>query len=203
MKVHYHRSGNNGDVIRENRHAVLCVTLKDGSTWVIDPTGAQHGQHKPVLRFSEYNREYIALELARNQHGMGYTSFNPHRGEIEHGLLSEHWSHHVDELHEWVHKNVAIKQLLKVKSSEYENLRKTLVAHLATEAREYVKFNMRDPTSTARPIIFSSVENEKLSEEDKGRAQRKKDRILASKDPDTRKMIEEAEASGNQHVSML
>jgi hypothetical protein len=203
VKVHYHRSGVGGDAIRENCHAFLCVTLKDGSTWVIDPAGAQRGQHEPVLRFSEYDREYVASEIARNQHGTSFKSFNPYRDNLEHALLSEHWSHHVVELHEWAHKNVAVNELLRVKSTDYESLKEALVTHLATEAREYVKLVIGDPTSKARPIYVRSFGNETLSEEDLGRAQRKKARIIAKMDPDIRQTIERAEASGNQQVLIM
>ena len=109
--------------IRSQPHVVLCVVLADGITYVVDPAGAQHGQHKPVLPMPDYHRQYAAdFPSCSVPHGTAASTtkaciqYSPHLMDVE--------NYQIDELHEWASKNVALKHLLKVKPTEYEQLKK-------------------------------------------------------------------------------
>lgn len=69
--------------------------------------------------------------------------------------------------------------------------------HLATAAREYHKYAIRkDPTTAAKPIPDPSTADENLSEEDRGRMERKRARRLAQMCPEVRESWLRAEATG-------
>jgi hypothetical protein len=167
-----------GKEIRSAPHVVLCVTLADGVTWVVDPAGTQHGQNKPVLRMSDYHRDYVAdFPDCSVPHGSTASMTQACR-EFPHLMEAENYQ--TDELHEWVFKNVALKHLLRVKPTEYEQLKKSLVAHLAAAARDHVNLTNGDPTSPAKIAGLQLPNPGSLSEEDKGRMERRKARKIAA-----------------------
>ena len=96
--------------------------------------------------------------------------------------LEENLSHQFDELAEWEYHHLTVQKLLKAKREEYSLLKTQLVEHLATQAREYAKLTQRDPSSTAKLILVKSHGIEDMSDEDKGRMERKRARRLASMD---------------------
>jgi hypothetical protein len=161
------------------RHVVLCVTLADGVTWAIDPAGAQYGQYKPVLRLSDYDRDYVAnFPSCSAPHGSiasdtkSARSFSLPLMDIE--------NYQIDQLHEWVFENVPIKHLLKVKTKEFVELKQSLVAHLAAAACDHVNLANGDSTSPAKITLLQHKSNPGLlSEHDRGRVERKKARMIA------------------------
>lgn len=195
-----------------NLHHVLCVTLKDGTAWVVDPAGAQHGQLKPVLAFADYSRDYIAKVLDRRPYGANERT--PEKFVYERHarngaanmmiafLLDQSLEYVADELAEWQSALVSAADIVKAKTADYQRLKSLLVAHLAEAAREYIKFANRDPTSTAKPIVVCDTTLEGLSPAEKARAERKKARHLASMTPSERATLEEAAAEGN-HVMII
>lgn len=116
--------------------------------------------------------------------------------------LEESFSHQRDELAEWVYHHVTIPELLKSKREEYLSLKTQLVAHLATQAREYVKLTQGDPSSTAKLIVVKNHGVEDMSDEDKGRMERKRIRMLAGMDDETQRQWLEQEANGTGLVML-
>lgn len=190
-------------------HSVLRVTLKDRSAWVLDLAGAQHGQQRPVMSFADYDRAYIASILSRRAFSTSARSHQSvlkrHPGGI---MLVMQWTdnqdYQIDELAEWEYHNVAVKELLKAKTDDHQRSKQELIDHLATAAREYVKYALHDPTSTARPLtaVLMNGDTEGLSEEDKGRVERKKARKIAGMDADTRELYETSTAAGAAFVAI-
>ena len=186
-------------------HHILRVTLKDGSIWVVDVAGAQHGQHNPVVPFADYERDYIAKILAtrafgtssRNIHDPVNTRNPGNPGNIMLMLeLSQTLEHQIDELTEWEHNHVAVPKLLKTKREAYQSLKTELVAHLAKHARESLKSVQGDPSSTYRPIVVKNSGTEDMSHEDKARMERKRARKMAGMNANTRRLWEEQEKKG-------
>lgn len=208
ISTYHHYPNDPSTAVSDNVHHILRVTLRDNSTWAVDLAGAQHGQHKPVLPFSDYDEVYIAKILETRPFGasQGRTDIpvnmrNPGNMFLALSLV-ENTSHQADELFEWEHHHVTVQDLLKAKNDVYLPLKAQLTSHLATQAREYVKFAANDPTSKARLITVSDVGVENMSGEDKGRMERKKARRLASLDPKTRSLFEEQEANGTSVIML-
>lgn len=140
-----HHANDPSTPVSDNVHHILRVTLKDKSVWAVDVAGAQPGQHNPVVFFANHDRDSIAKILdtrsfgtnARNIH-VPVLARNP--GDLLLAMqLEESFSHQRDELAEWVYHHVTIPELLISKREEYLSLKTQLVAHLATQALEYVK----------------------------------------------------------------
>jgi len=143
-----------GETYSQVPQIVIRVTLADGSTWAVDAVGAQYGQYKPVPRFSEYKRDYVAgFPFPRMPYGSNASAIRGTRRQCPQLMAIE--DHQVDELHEWIFKNATAKNLLKAKSTEFETLKKSLVAHLTTATREYVKLSRGDPTCQLRLLTVS------------------------------------------------
>lgn len=171
-------------------HHLICVTLKDGTTWAVDPAGAQHGQIQPALPFDKYMHGFVAKVLARRPYGSGkehldtFTSERHPREEfiesafIKLGFIMRHV---VDELEEWQFKHASIKDIIKANASDYSSLKAMLVAHLVTVTREFIKLSKGDLTSTTK-LIDTNSKSPDLTEEDKQRIKRKRDRQMASRD---------------------
>ena len=202
ISTYRHHANNPSIAVFDNVHHVLRVTLKDNSTWAVDLAGAQHGQYKPVLPFSDYDKVSIAKILETRPFGASkgrpdipVNARNP--GNILPAIsLTGNMIHQVDELAEWEYHHITVQGLLKAKSDVYHTLKAQLVNHLATQAREFVKLALGDPSSKARLITVSDIGIESMSEDDKGRMERKKARKLASMDTQTRSFFEEQEANG-------
>lgn len=193
-----HAFGNTGDAKVFTNHVVLRVTLTDGSTWAVDPAGAQHGQYKPVMRFSDYKRGYIARTTASKQHDEGpmlSMSADLFQGRLPEGnwelwKLWEHWRYHAFELQEWARKNTPLVDIVKAKRGEYITLKQSLVAHLATAARDYVNLMNGDWASPAKITLPQySMSPALLSQEDRGRLERKNARLTESMDPEVRELL--------------
>jgi len=190
-------------------HHVILVTLKDGSGWVIDPAGAQHGQAKPVLSVFQYNAMFIQKILFRRPYGESKLYFEKFVNErhprdalnLVAIQLAESLEPVEDELEEWQLKHTSIEAIIKANASDYQRLKAMLVAHLATAAREFIKYLNRDPTSTAKPININS-NSATLSEEDRLRLKRKRGRELAAMHPSVRELVESQKAQGTE-VLML
>jgi len=163
-------------------HIVLRVTLADGSTWAVDPAGAQYGQCRPVMRFSDYQRDYVGgFPLPSMPHGGTAASIQSYRSLSL--TLMEIENYQIDQLHEWVFENVAIKQLLKVKQAEFVELKQSLVAYLAAAARDHVNLTNGDLTSPAKTTLVKYQSNPGLlSAHDRGRLERRKARKIADMD---------------------
>jgi hypothetical protein len=208
ISTYHHHADNPSTAVFDNVHHVLRVTLKDNSTWAVDLAGAQRGQYKPVLPFSDYDKVSIAkiLEIrpfgaSEGRSDIPANARNPGNMFVALSLI-ENTIHQADEFAEWEYHHVTVQGLLKAKSDVYQTLKAQLVKHLATQAREYVKFAANDPTSKARLITVSDVGVENMSGEDKGRMERKKARRLASLDPKTRSLFEEQEANGTSVIML-
>ena len=190
--------------ITQSIHHLICVTLKDGTTWAVDPAGAQHYKHQPVLPFDTYKYDSTAKILAHRPYGSSklelgnFTSErHPHQEwyeaiDVKLGFIMDHVT---DELEEWQHEHGSISDLIKAKASEYSRDKAKLIAHLVTTAREYIKLCNGDPTSTAK-VIDLNARSGNLSEEDKQRMKRKRDREMALMDPSVRGMMESQKAQG-------
>jgi hypothetical protein len=205
ISTYRHHTNDPSTPVSETVHHILRVTLKDRSVWALDVAGAQHGQHNPVVPFTRYARDSIAKILAtrafgtssRNIHDPVNTRNPGNPGNILFMLqLSQTLENQIDELTEWEHQHVAVPELLKVKREAYQSLKTTLVAHLATQARESLKHIQGDPSSTYRPIVVSSYGMEGMSDEEKSRMERKRARKVAGMDTDTRRLWEEQEKKG-------
>lgn len=206
MKVHRHRSEHTaGTPLLENRHVVLCVTLKDGSAWAVDLAGAQHGQHTPVLRFPDYSRDYIASVAARCPHGTTTKYSLPHSNFQVRTVLADNRDYQGNELDEWVMANVAVKNLLKAKPAEYEKLKNSLSTHLATAASEYIKLTYGDPTSKLRFFVDRKKDFEELSQEDKIIVEKKRASILAQveRDPLIRELYRRSEGKDGRIMFII
>lgn len=189
-------------------HSVLRITLRDSSVWVLDLAGAQHRQCKPLLPFPEYDRDYIAKIL--DIRAFGKSDINPERSILKRNPgnvinvmnLMANQEYQVDELVEWEHHNIAVRDLLKAKADKFERRKGDLVEHLATAAREFVKWTLNDPNSKARPMNMVSMtdEDENVSEEVKGRIERKRARKMASMNAETCELYEKTKAKGDAFV---
>lgn len=206
ISTYHHHADNPSTAVFDNVHHVLRVTLKDNSTWAVDLAGAQHGQYKPVLPFSDYDKVSIAKILetrpfgaSEGQSEIPVNARNPGNMFVALSLI-DNTSHQADEFAEWEYHHATVQGLLKAKSDLYQTLKAQLVKHLATQAREYVKLALGDPSSKARLITVSDVGIESMSEDDKGRMERKKARKLASMDTQTRSFFEEFEANGTSLI---
>lgn len=190
-------------------NSVLRITLKDGSVWVLDVAGAQFGQRKSVMPFADYSRHYIA-EIAE-VHPFGKVEshiaiFDRHRQNASLiTQLDDNWTYQIDELAEWEYHNITVHDLLKAKTSDFQRLKQELIDYIATAAREYSKLALHDPTSTAKPIDVNDIgygNASNMSEEDKGRMERKMARKLAEMEPAKRAMFEKQVAEGS-HFMMV
>jgi hypothetical protein len=202
VKMRRHAFRKTGGTVLPTNHVVLRVTLADGSTWAVDPAGAQHDQYKPVMRFSDYSRGFIAQITASRQHDEGLKlSLSPvlFQGRLPEGnfdawTIWEHWRYQAGELWEWEYKHTPIADIVTAKREEYITLKKSLVAHLTAAARDYVNLINGDPTSPAMITLPQyCIAPGLLSEEDRGRNERRIARIVASMDPEKRKMAENKE----------
>jgi hypothetical protein len=208
ISTYRHHSSDPSTAASDAVHHILRVTLKDKTVWAVDAAGAQHAQHNPVVPFANYQRDSIAKILdtrpfgtnARNIH-VPVLARNP-GGLMLAMQLEENLGHQIDELAEWEHHHVTVPELLKTKREGYLALKKQLVEHLGTQAREYVKLTQRDPSSTAKLILVSNHGIEDMSDEDKGRMARKRARRLAGMDVETRKQWLEQEAEGTGFVTL-
>jgi hypothetical protein len=199
-------------VARDSIHHVLRVTLKDASVWVLDLAGAQYGQHKSVIAYPEYKRDCINEVVTsrpfnlHNQFGDYHLQRCPTLGADARDSVLSLWqnlSYQQDELAEWEFHHIAVNELLKAKTEDYQKLRSELVHHLGTAAREYVKHDLKDPNSTAKPITVTNFGHDKLTDEEKGRMERKKARKLAAMDPAKRARFEAQLASDQDQVLVL
>lgn len=209
VKTYRHFARDPQSRVVDATHSVLRVTLKDGSAWVQDLAGAQHGQQKPVMPFADSDRAYIASILSSREFGTSARSVQSvlkrHPGDLPLEMRwSENQDYQIDELAEWEYHNVAVKELLKAKTDDHQRSKQELIDHLATAAREYVKYALRDPTSTARPldVLVMNGNTENLSEEDKGRVERKKARKMARMDAGARELYETSTAAGAVAVAI-
>jgi hypothetical protein len=168
-----------GKPIGKPPHVVLCASLPDGVTWAIDPAGAQYGQYKPVLRLSDYHRDYVSnFPHCSVPHG-SIASVTKCQRELSLPLMDIE-NYQTDQLHEWVFQNVPIKHLLKAKPMEFVEFKQSLVAHLAAAARDHVNLTNGDITSPAKITLTQHQSNTgSLSEEDRGRVKRSKARKIA------------------------
>ena len=183
------------------------MTLKDGSGWIVDPAGAQHGQDKPVLCVFHYNAMFIDKVLTNRPYGE--SQLYNERFVIERHpqnllnlvacRLGENLGHVEDEFCEWQIQHGSIEGIIKANTSNYQLRKSMLVTHLATTAREFRKYAKGDPTSTAKPINLND-KSANLSEEDKQRMERKRAREMAAMDPSVREMVEREKAIGTEVV---
>lgn len=188
------------------KHSVVRVTLRDNSVWVFDPSGAQHGQFKPVMLFDDYDRGYIAKILDSRLLGKQRRPFTHRRSSgtiLVYSLWDQIQIYQSDELAEWEHHNIAVQDLIKAKTDDFLKLKQALIEHVATAAREYVKRIVGDPTSKARPIHIRTTGTENMSEDDKARMERKMVRKVATMDPTTRALWEKGQADGNSYMMMI
>ncbi|KAM0724007.1 hypothetical protein Q7P37_000998 [Cladosporium fusiforme] len=194
-------------------HSVIRVTLKDGSRWAVDLAGAQYRQNNPVMLFSDYKTQYV--DKVFTPRPFGANAIHPERPICKRRpgtgvedmlyacVMAENLSYQIDELEEWVFHHGPVSALLNDSSvAGFQKQKDVLVAHLATAARDYVKLARQDPTSTARPIFVSDQSTVDLSEEQKGRLDRKRGRKVANMSPDVREHYESAKAKGTFTVMM-
>jgi len=208
ISTYRHHASDPSTAASDTVHHILRVTLKDKTVWAIDEAGAQHAQHNPVVPFPDYQRDSIAKILdtrpfgtnARNIH-VPVLARNP-SGMMLAMQLQENLDYQMDELAEWEHHHVTVPELLKTKREGFSTLKMQLVEHLATQAREYVKLAQGDPSFTAKLILVRSHGIEDMSEEDKGRMERKRARRLAGMDVEIRKQWLEQEAEGTGFVML-
>jgi hypothetical protein len=196
-------------LVGERSHHIILVTLKDGSKWAVDLAGAQHGQRKPVLRYADYKRDYIAKITGRRPYGTNamhperpILKRNPKTSILAVTPLLDNMTYQIDELEEWIFHNMAVNKILEANDRRYQALKKSLVECLATAALEYVKLECHEPTSKAKPIYVTDSSGVTMSEEDKGRMERKRLRKLAEMDPSMREMFESAKAKGNAVIML-
>ena len=183
-------------------------TLKDKTVWAVDVAGARHAQHNPVVPFANYERDSIAKVLDTRPFGTNARDIqvpvlarNP-GGMMLAMQLEENLDYQIDELAEWEHHHITVPELLETKRKGFLTLKTQLVEHLATQAREYVKLAQSDPSSTAKLILVRSHGIEDMSEEDKGRMEKKRARRLAGMDVEIRKQWLEQEAEGTGFVML-
>jgi hypothetical protein len=210
LLLHRHSTKDTTALATQSIHHVICVTLKDGTTWVVDPAGAQHRQNQPVIPFDKYKQDFVAKVLARRPYGSSKDHLGNFTGErhpreawyeavdVKLGFIMEHVS---DEFEEWLIEHVSLKDLIKASASNYSRQKGMLVAHLATTAREFIKLCNGDPTSTAR-LINPNTNLAKLSEKDRQRMARKQTREMADMDPSVREMMESAKAQGTEVIML-
>lgn len=208
LLLHRHSTKDTTAPATQSIHHVICVTLKDGTTWAVDPAGAQYRQNQPVIPFDKYKQDFVAKVLARRPNGSSkdhLANFTNERHpreawyeavDVKLGFIMEHVS---DEFEEWLIEHVSLKDLIKASASDYSRLKAKLVAHLATVAREFIKLSNGDPTSTAR-LINLNANPAKLSEKDKQRMARKQAREMAAMDSSVREMMESAKAQGTEVI---
>lgn len=192
--------------VTSSLHHIIYVTLKDGSTWAVDPAGDQHGQNQPVLPFDKYKQDFVAKVLGRRPYGSSklhlgnFTSERHPRQEwyetvdVKLGFIMNHIT---DELEEWQIKYASLKDVIKANAIDYSHHKAVLVAHLASVAREFIKLSDGDPTSTTKLIDLNN-RSANLSEEDKQRMDRKRARDMAAMDPSVREMLEREKAQGTE-----
>ncbi|GAB7329050.1 hypothetical protein MBLNU13_g00892t1 [Cladosporium sp. NU13] len=208
--IHRHSTKDTTAPETQSIHHIICVTLKDGTTWAADAAGAQHRQNQPVLPFDKYKQDFVANVLARRPYGSSkhhlgnFTSERRPREawyeavDIKLGFIMEHVS---DEFEEWLSEHISLKDLIKASASDYSRQKAMLVAHLATTAREFISLSNGDPTSTAR-LINLNANPAKLSEKDRQRMARKQAREMADMDPSVREMMESAKAQGTEVIML-
>jgi hypothetical protein len=196
--------------VTQSVHHVICVTLKDGTPWVVDPAGAQYRQIQPVLAFDKYKQDFVVKILARRPYGrskldLGHFTSERHPRQawyeavdIKLGAIMDHVT---DELEEWLTEHISLEGLIKASASDYSRLKAMLVAHLATTAREFIKLSNGDPTSTAR-LINLNADPAKLPEKDRQRMARKQAREMAAMGPSDLEVMENAKAQGIQVIRL-
>lgn len=204
--LHRHSTKDTTAPVTSSLHHIICVTLKDGTTWAVDPAGAQHRQNQPVLPFDKYKEDFVAEVLGRRPYGSSkldlgnFTSErHPHQEwyeavDVKLGFIMDHIT---DELEEWQLKHASLKDIIKASASDYSRHKAMLVTHLVTTAREFIKLCNGDPTSTTK-LIDLNDRSANLSKEDKQRMDRKRARDMAAMDPSVRKMMEREKALGTE-----
>lgn len=204
--LHRHSTKDTTAPVTSSLHHIICVTLKDGSTWAVDPAGAQHLQNQPVLPFDKYKQDFVAKVLGRRPYGSSklhlgnFTSERHPRQEwyeavdVKLGFIMNHIT---DELEEWLLKHAGIKDIIKASASDYSRQKAVLVAHLVTTGREFIKLCNGDRTSTTK-LIDLNDRSVTLSEEDKQRMDRKRARNMAAMDPSVRELMEREKAQGTE-----
>jgi hypothetical protein len=204
--LHRHSTKDTTAPVTSSLHHIICVTLKDGTTWAVDPAGAQHRQNQPVLPFDEYKEDFVAEVLGRRPYGSSkrdlgnFTSERHPRQEwyeavdVKLGFIMDHIT---DELEEWQLKHASLKDIIKAGASDYSCQKAVLVAHLVTTAREFIKLCNGDPNSTTKLIDLNS-RSANLSKEDKQRMDRKRARDMAAMNPSVREMVEREKAQGTE-----
>jgi hypothetical protein len=188
-------------------HHVLCVTLKDDSVWVVDPAGAQHGQSKAVLPFSEYDRDFVAKVLDRRPYGTEARSSDKYFHERHSqyvfpmvifgpGLYGAILEYVVDELAEWEFKHVTVGAIVRSIDGEYQRLKSMLIDHLTTAACDSVKYHNRRQKSPGQPILIRNTTREDIPEAEKQKIERKRIRKIAALSPFDREYLEKSHAEG-------
>jgi hypothetical protein len=205
-----HHLDHSATAASQNIHHAVCVTLRDESVWVVDPAGAQHGQHKAVLPFSEYDRDFVAKVLDRRPYGTNERC--PEKSVKERHSQSDFLdislaligvlSYVVDELAEWEFHHVPIKTMLKSSDKEYQRLKSMLLDHLTTAACDAVKFHDGEQKSPGQPIIVRDTTLGDIPEAEKQRIERKRERRLAAMNPSEREHLKKEQAAG-RYVLML
>lgn len=208
--LHRHSTKDTTAPATQSVHHVICVTLKDGTTWAVDPAGPQHRQNKPVMPFDKYRQDLVAKILARRpyssskDHLENFTSERHPRQawyeavDVKLGFIIIHVT---DKFEEWLAEHISFEDLIKASASDYPLLKAQLVAHLATTAREYIKLSNGDQTSTTT-LINPNANAARLSEKYRQRMGRKQTRKMPNMDPSVREMMESMRAQGTQVIML-
>lgn len=180
-----------------NTHHILCITLKDQSTWAFDIAGAQHYQYHAVLSFDDYSRDYVRKVLQRQPYVTGSRrpekparNRHPLDEYDKEGDLSGNTDHQQDKLCQWEYLHQPLRTMLKAEKADYEASNMQHVNILATAAREYVKLTGEDSASRATADLAWQSYAIAAHKEYQESEDRKDARYMANFNPGALKMIE-------------
>lgn len=180
-----------------NTHHILCITLKDQSTWAFGIAGAQHYQYHAVLSFDDYSRDYVRKVLQRQPYVTGSRrpekparNGHPLDEYDKEGDLSGDTDHQQDKLCQWEYLHQPLRTMLKAKKADYEASNMQHVNILATAARKYVKLTGEDSASRAKADLAWQLYAIGAQKEYQESEDRKDARYMAKFNPGALKTVE-------------
>ncbi|KAK4501679.1 hypothetical protein PRZ48_007488 [Zasmidium cellare] len=165
-------------------HNVLALEATDGNTYILDLSGAQFGQPRPVIPFNEYKLRYMNQITQIHEHGY-YDGVleaaregerNPYMCDVSLALIQ----HKVrkcllESVEEWQKENVSLKGLIRGDRKTYGTGKTALLGKVFDDMRDCVKEwedGGRKLNRKERKHLFPNLSQPRCTVEPKGKGSR-------------------------------